>query len=72
MTEEVKQSIEQFITESDYFEEIAHRYGADLVNAVTYSLQQCNYDHELLMSVFEDSQLWNHAMCLNDIVSSPL
>lgn len=70
MTEEVKQDIEQFLAESDYFETLANTYGADLVNEVTFALQQCNNNSDLLMSLFEDSQMWNHAMCLNDITVS--
>ena len=70
MTEETKQAVEQFILESDYFEHLAHTYGADLLNEVTFALQQANFDTNLVMSLFEDSQMWKHAMCLNDITVS--
>lgn len=69
MTEETKQAVEQFLLESDYFEHLAHVHGVELLEEVTYALQQANFDSELLMSLFEDSQMWKHAMCLNDITA---
>lgn len=67
MTEETKQAVEQFILESDYFETVAHEYGADLLEEVVYAVQQANGDATLVMSLYEDSGMWRHAMCLNDI-----
>ncbi len=63
MTEETKQAIEQYLTESEYFESIANTYGKELLNKVVH-------DFELLMNLYEDSGMWNHAMCLNDITVS--
>lgn len=67
MTEETKAAIEQYLAESDYFETLAHNYGADLLNEVVYALIQTDNNTDLLMSIFEDGGLWKHAMCLNDI-----
>jgi len=70
MTEETKQLVEQFLTESEYYHQVANNHSEHVLNEVTYALQQANFDTNLLMSIFEDSQMWGHAMCLNDITIS--
>jgi hypothetical protein len=67
MIEETKQLIEQFITESEHYHQVAANYSEETLNEVTYALQQSKNDTKLLMSIFEDSGMWRHAMCLNDI-----
>jgi phosphoserine aminotransferase len=67
MTEEQKQLIEQFIDESEHYQEVAANHGKNILNEVVYALQQAELNNELLMSLFEDSGMWRHAMCLNDI-----
>jgi hypothetical protein len=70
MTDEQKKEFYQYIDESIYYEEIANKYGKDILNEVVYALQQAKDDSKLLMSLFEDSGMWNHAMCLNDITEN--
>lgn len=70
MTEETKHAIEQYLTESEYFESIANTYGKELLNKVVHDMITSKHDIELLMSLYEDSGMWNHAMCLNDITVS--
>jgi len=67
MTEEQKQLIEQFIDESEHYQEVAAKHSKNTLNEVVYALQQSKNDNQLLMSLFEDSGMWRHAMCLNDI-----
>lgn len=67
MTEEQKQLIEHFIHESEYYQKVATNHGENILNEVIYALQQAELNNELLMSLFEDSGMWRHAMCLNDI-----
>jgi hypothetical protein len=67
MTEEQKQLIECFIDESEYYQKVAANHSEDVLNEVTYALQQAKNDTGLIMSLFEDSDMWRHAMCLNDI-----
>ena len=70
MTEETKQAVEQYLAESDYFEALANNYGADLLNEVVHALIQTDNNTDLLMGIFEDSGMWRHAMCLNDITQA--
>lgn len=70
MNEDIRQEVEQFINESEYFESIANTYGKDLLNKVVNDLITSKHDVDLLMSLYEDSGMWNHAMCLNDITAS--
>jgi len=70
MTEETKQEIEQYLAESKYFKTIANTYGEKLLNRVVHDLIESNHDTKLLMGLYEDSGMWNHAMCLNDITVS--
>ena len=70
MTEETKQEIEQYLAESEYFKTLANNYGEKLLNRVVYDLIESNHDTKLLMGLYEDSGMWNHAMCLNDITVS--
>jgi hypothetical protein len=67
MIEETKQLIEQFITESEHYHQVAANYSEETLNEVTYALQQSKNDTKLLMTIFEDSGMWRHIMCLNDI-----
>jgi hypothetical protein len=67
MTEETKNSINQFLLDSKYFEEIANNYGEDLLNEVVYAVNEAGGDTELVMSIFEDSGMIKHMMVLNDI-----
>jgi hypothetical protein len=67
MTEETKNSINQFLLDSKYFEEIANNYGEDLLNEVVYAVNEAGGDIELVMSIFEDSGMIKHMMVLNDI-----
>ena len=67
MTEETKQLIEQFIHESEHYHKVAADHGENILNEVAYALQQAKNDTGLLMSLFEDLDMWRHAMCLNDI-----
>lgn len=70
MTENTKQAIEQFLTESEHYHQVANNHSEHILNEVTYALQQAKGDHDLVMSLFEDSGMWKHAMCLNDIMVS--
>lgn len=70
MNEDLKQEVEQFINVSEYFELIANTYGKDLLNKVIHDLIISKHDVNLLMSLYEDSGMWNYAMCLNDITVS--
>ena len=67
MTEEIKNSINQFLLDSEYFEKIANDYGEDLLNEVVYAVNEAGGDIELVMSIFEDSGMIKHMMVLNDI-----
>jgi hypothetical protein len=65
--EEIEQAVDQFVTESEHYHQVAANHSEEILNEVTYALQQAKGDAELVMGLFEDSGMWRHAMCLNDI-----
>jgi hypothetical protein len=66
--EEIEKVINQFETESEHYHQVAANHSEEVLNEVTYALQQAKGDSDLVMSLFEDSGMWRHAMCLNDII----
>lgn len=68
ISEETKDHINQVLTESEHYRNVINSHGAKMFNEISYALHQAQGDTDLLMSVFEDSGMWKHAMCLNDIL----
>jgi hypothetical protein len=65
--EEIQIALDQFINESEHYHQVASNHSEAILNEVTYALQQAKGDTDLVMNLFEDSGMWRHAMCLNDI-----
>jgi len=50
-----------------YTSNIFQHYSPNVFNEVLYLLKQSDGDVDAVMTIFEDHQMWEHAMCLDEM-----